>query len=147
MSDLIQMALDHGLVLSPVRGLVPTPEQLAAFRAAVLKDYRDSMQTALAACRDAMPTPEPSSELEGAWGQAMGDSMSVPDYVSASVAALKAERDALRDQLAKALEFPYNETFSAIAAATNNPYPDAIGISVSAFKTAYKAAIAAGGKT
>jgi hypothetical protein len=68
-------------------------------------------------------------------------------YVDADRAAAQAERDALREQLARALEFPYTETFNAIAAATNNKYPNAISISVSAFKTAYSAAIAAGGKT
>jgi hypothetical protein len=44
-----------------------------------------SMETLLAECRDAFPIPEPGTQLEQLWAQAMGDPWSVPAYVSAAL--------------------------------------------------------------
>lgn len=50
----------------------------------------------IAECRDAYPVPEVGSELEGLWGQAMGDPASVGAYVSACATSQKKEIDALK---------------------------------------------------
>ena len=41
----------------------------------------DALVTALAACRDVFAPPEPGTEAERQWAQAMGDPESVPAYI------------------------------------------------------------------
>jgi hypothetical protein len=56
----------------------------------------EELQHALAECRNAFPPPEPGTELEGLWAQAMCDPLSVPAYVKAAAGVKGPDAEARR---------------------------------------------------
>jgi hypothetical protein len=61
----------------------------------------DQLIFVLAECRDAFPAPPNGDPREFAWAAAIADPLSVPAYVRAELAALRASRDALAEALAR----------------------------------------------
>jgi hypothetical protein len=59
----------------------------------------DQLIFVLAECRDAFPAPPNGDPREFAWAAAIADPLSVPAYVRAELAALRASRDALAEAL------------------------------------------------
>lgn len=88
-AERIKRALgDADSLMSPYRDVIAKRDALKA-----------GFERTLAECRDAYPVPEVGSELEGLWGQAMGDPVSVGAYVKACATSQKKEIDALKAEL------------------------------------------------
>jgi hypothetical protein len=62
-------------------------------------DRIEQLETALAECRDAMPSPAPGERPEQSWSEAIGDPLAVPAYVKEVVARIERENAELRKQL------------------------------------------------
>lgn len=56
----------------------------------------EQLETALAECRDAMPSPAPGECPEQSWSEAIGDPLAVPAYVKETLARLERENAELR---------------------------------------------------
>jgi hypothetical protein len=77
-------------------GLARAIESAVLARAAVPAEpdqgySEDDLIRALAECRDAFPAPDPGAPGEHEWMQAIGDPLSVPTFIKASLAAPQAE--------------------------------------------------------
>jgi hypothetical protein len=86
-----------------------------------LRQQLEDMEKIISECRDAMPIPSAGSKAEKCWPEAMSDAGGVPDFIKASVEALR--KDA--ERYGKLVSAWFDDDHSGDFILMNNMPPDA----------------------